>query len=221
MSPEDLATDGGCGGDGADPSTMYVEDPPRRLSGNVLIDGADGQCIYVYAGIEERCQNDAVAHTFMEHGGEPTRVEMCAEHAREDVPEPPTLEQQELIPDGGIDVDRPVLEFADQYVAPILDGEKTATVRLDGPSLALHDRVTATDEDGTGFASLEIQGLAFGTVRDVLDLLEVFGAGYGAETPRDVLAGLREHYDEPVTPSTRVDIYVFELTRRAADGGGV
>lgn len=94
-------TDGGTVQDAPDRSTVYVEDTPRRMSGNVLIDGADGQCIYVYAGIENRCQNDAVAHTFIEHGGEQRRVEMCAEHTREDVPEPPTAEQQELVPDGG------------------------------------------------------------------------------------------------------------------------
>lgn len=80
--------------------TIYVEDPPTRIFGNVLIDGPDGQCTYMYPGIEERCPEDAVAHTFIDRGGERKRVEMCAGHAREDVPEPPTAEQEELVPDG-------------------------------------------------------------------------------------------------------------------------
>lgn len=66
--------------------TVPVDEPPKRMLGNVLIDGPDGQCAYIYSGIETRCPNDAEAHTFFEHGGEMVRVEMCAEHAREEVP---------------------------------------------------------------------------------------------------------------------------------------
>lgn len=77
--------------------TVYVKDAPKRVFGNLLIDGPDGQCAYIFSGIEERCQKDAVAHSYL--NGD--LVEMCAEHAREEVPEPPTAEQQELIPDGG------------------------------------------------------------------------------------------------------------------------
>lgn len=69
-----------------DAETVPVEDPPKRMFGNVLIDGPDGQCVYIHPGIEERCPKTAEAHTFVEHGGEHVRVEMCAEHAREDVP---------------------------------------------------------------------------------------------------------------------------------------
>jgi len=73
--------------DGIDRNTVPVEDPPKRMFGNVLIDGPDGQCAYVFAGIEQRCTENADAHTCMEHGGEWVIVEMCAEHAREDVPQ--------------------------------------------------------------------------------------------------------------------------------------
>jgi len=69
------------------PNTVPVEDMPKRILGNVLMDGPDGQCSYMYAGIDQRCQADADAHTFVEHGDEWVCVEMCAEHAREDVPE--------------------------------------------------------------------------------------------------------------------------------------
>jgi len=68
-------------------NTVPVEEPPKRMLGNVLIDGPDGQCAYIYAGIEQRCPESAGAHTCIEHGGEWVIVEMCAEHAREDIPE--------------------------------------------------------------------------------------------------------------------------------------
>jgi hypothetical protein len=90
----------------SDPSTtdtdrdlVYVDGWPDRLFGNVLHDGPDGQCIYIYAGIEERCPNDPVAWTHF--NGKP--IEMCAEHCPVDVPEPPSTEQQELVTDGGVD----------------------------------------------------------------------------------------------------------------------
>lgn len=70
-----------------DLDTVPVEDPPKRMLGNVLIDGPDGKCAYMHAGIEQRCQNSPDAPTYVEHGDEWVRVEMCAEHAREDVPE--------------------------------------------------------------------------------------------------------------------------------------
>jgi len=80
--------------------TVYVEDLPKRIFGNLLIDGPDGRCAYIYAGISERCLNDAVAHSYTASG---KIVEMCAEHAREDVPEPPSSEQAKLVTDGSAD----------------------------------------------------------------------------------------------------------------------
>jgi hypothetical protein len=77
--------------------TVYVSDKPKRLFGNVLIEGPDGQCIYIHAGIGERCPRDAVAHTYIERGDEEIVVEMCAEHAPEDVPAPPMTEQADLM----------------------------------------------------------------------------------------------------------------------------
>lgn len=70
-----------------DRRTVPVEKPPKRMFGNVLMDGPDGKCAYIYAGIEVRCQNEADAHTHVQHGDEWVPVEMCAEHAREEVPE--------------------------------------------------------------------------------------------------------------------------------------
>jgi len=77
-------------------STVPVEKPPKRFFGNLLIDGPDGQCSYIYPGIGERCSEDPDAHTYLDHGGEQVRVEMCAEHAREDVPSRKEGEQEVL-----------------------------------------------------------------------------------------------------------------------------
>jgi len=79
-----MTTDSRTDADGIE--TVPVDDMPKRILGNLLIDGPDGKCAFIHAGIEQRCQNDADAHTYNEHGGEWVRVEMCAEHAREDVP---------------------------------------------------------------------------------------------------------------------------------------
>ena len=78
--------------------TVQVGKLPKRFLGNLIEDGPDGQCAYVYSGIETRCQNEAVAHTFYDRGsdGKLVPIEMCAEHAREEVPEPNEAEQTEL-----------------------------------------------------------------------------------------------------------------------------
>lgn len=126
--------------------------------------------------------------------------------------------------DGGVVEDSlPRLKFADEYVAPIILGEKTATVRLDGPDLNPRDRVKAVDENGRVFAILELRGVATGDVFHVVPILEIFDAEYPATTPNEVLDGLRKHYDDPITPETAVDIYVFEHARLPGDnpGGGV
>lgn len=81
--------------------TVYVEDTPKRMAAR-HIGADDGRCQYQYFGINARCSNDAVAHTFMEFEGEQRVVEMCAKHAREDVPEQPTEQQGKLVTDGGL-----------------------------------------------------------------------------------------------------------------------
>lgn len=73
-----------------------VEKPPRHFLGNLLIDGPDGQCSFIYSGIGERCTADPDAYTYVEHGEEFVRVEMCAKHAREDVPYREEWEQEVL-----------------------------------------------------------------------------------------------------------------------------
>lgn len=80
--------------------TIHVTEMPSHIFGNVLIDGPDGQCTRYYAGIDERCPNDAVAHTYTSG----KIVEMCADCCPVGIPEPPEAEQAELVTDGGEEV---------------------------------------------------------------------------------------------------------------------
>jgi hypothetical protein len=86
--------------DATDRETHHVARPPKSFLGNVLLDGPDGQCAYIYPGIGERCTSEPDAHTFVERGGEMKVVEMCAEHAREEVPTN-EREQAQIVTDGG------------------------------------------------------------------------------------------------------------------------
>lgn len=112
--------------------------------------------------------------------------------------------------------DRPELEFAEQYVDPIIREDKTATIRLDASDLELLDRVTAVTPEGREFATLQIRATATTTVYQAIPVLNVFKAKYPATTPEEVLAGLREHYDEELSYETTVDVVVFE--HATADG---
>lgn len=61
-------------------SLTQVGHVPRRMLYGA-IGAEDGQCAYVYAGIEERCQNEAVAFAYR-NGGDFEKVEMCEKHVR-------------------------------------------------------------------------------------------------------------------------------------------
>lgn len=194
-----------------DRETVYVEDLPKRLLGNLLIDGPDGQCAYIYSGIETRCQNEAVAHTYTDHGGELVPVEMCAEHAREEVPEPPTVEQKELVTDGGpLTKSIPAMKFANQYVQPILRGHKTATVRLElDEPFNIGDRFHLCREDGERFASSNVTDRGYNDAESIVR--------YGVEGHKDYrdvhdfIRHLSRFYpDEEIGPSTCFEIVYWE-----------
>ena len=68
--------------------TPQAGDVPRRIVAWSIVAG-DSRCAYYYAGIEERCRNDAVVFSWREHGGEWQTVEMCQEHVRAEIQEAP------------------------------------------------------------------------------------------------------------------------------------
>lgn len=106
---------------------------------------------------------------------------------------------------------RPTIEFAEEYVAPIIDGTKTATVRLDpSDEIAVGDTVSAVTPTGTEFATLEIRRTATAIAVEVIELLDIFGAAYSSDTVDEMLEGLNQHYDESIAPQTTVRVIVFE-----------
>lgn len=101
------------------------------------------------------------------------------------------------------------LAFADELIPRILRDQKTATVRRGGAKFSHGDRVAATTVDGGAFATLEIERVATVNAIEVYDLIGLFDAEYGADTPEDVVHTLEQYYDEPIHPSTTVTLYVF------------
>ncbi|QLH81012.1 ASCH domain-containing protein [Halosimplex pelagicum] len=103
------------------------------------------------------------------------------------------------------------LVFADEYVAPILSGEKTATVRYnDGGAIEVGDTVPAVMESGTQFATLEITRTATVLAVEAMEVLELFAANYPTETVKGLINGVDQHYDDPIGPETLVRVIIFE-----------
>lgn len=105
------------------------------------------------------------------------------------------------------------LTFAEELVAPILRGDKTATVRLpDGDVPDYDQEVSAVLPDGTEFATLWVAKRATCLAVEAVELMELFMADHGADTPEDLLQRLGAHYEEPVSPGTYVRVVVFEVS---------
>lgn len=113
----------------------------------------------------------------------------------------------EWVLDGG----EPHLTFANEYVQPLLDGAKTATVRIGGGLFRAGERIPALTEDGTEFATLEVTRSAEVMAVEAVDLIQTFGAEHAAETPNELIDALGDHYDRGVRPSTTVQVIVFKV----------
>lgn len=246
----DARTDGGeSGGSAGGRETVYVEDTPKCMAAR-HIGADDGRCQYQYFGIGQRCSNDAAAHTFFEFEGEQVVVEMCAGHAREDVPERPTNEQKEILTDGGraipdlrahIDdalerarrdgVEHATLAFAEEYVPAVRRGDKTVTLRRPGAyDVAVRHaaeragEVVLVDGAGVPFARAEIRAV---WKVDAEDVVAARLAGYpDVACADDVVRILERHYELEIggdAARTRVHAIhfdVIELLREAVLDGG-
>jgi hypothetical protein len=107
------------------------------------------------------------------------------------------------------------IKFADELVAPLLDGEKEATVRYDGfRGVGVGETLLGTTTDGTPFAELEITRTATVLAVEAHDVIEVFGAKYSSTCPEDVIKSLNKHYDESIGPGTTVQVLVYEVRNR-------
>lgn len=103
------------------------------------------------------------------------------------------------------------LKFADEFIGPIFDEKKTATVRYDSSLPSVGDNIEARTDVGREFAILEIKRVASANAVEVISILETFGASYGAETTDELLEGLNRHYDVGINPGTTVQVIVFEV----------
>ncbi|QLH83385.1 ASCH domain-containing protein [Halosimplex pelagicum] len=105
------------------------------------------------------------------------------------------------------------LEFAEDLVVPILDGDKTGTVRYGPVSVYVGEEVSAITPDGSEFATIEITRSAKLNAIEALAVLDVFGAEYPADTVDELLEGVNRHYEASIRPETTVRVLVFEVVR--------
>jgi hypothetical protein len=101
------------------------------------------------------------------------------------------------------------LKFAEEYVVPVVNSEKTATVRIGCHDVMMNHVVTATTPDGSPFAKLEVARTAELLACEAYSFIEMVGAKYGASNEKELIDGLNQHYKN-VKPDTQVKVLVFE-----------
>ncbi|WP_066418927.1 hypothetical protein [Halorubrum aethiopicum] len=105
----------------------------------------------------------------------------------------------------------PTLAFADRHVAPIVKGQKTATIRLDLDSrIQLGRRVQFVDTEGERFATAIIDDRGYERLAR-LARTDVAGHQRYAQ-PADLVAEMREYYpDRRVTGDTLADVLYWRV----------
>ena len=111
------------------------------------------------------------------------------------------------------------MTFADEYVYDILDGNKTATVRLGWDDLSASDYLLLVDESGDQFARADIEAIANTTAREALNSVAIMDAKHGANTTARLVEGLNRHYEQEVTPETDVSVVVFSVRDAEQEDG--
>lgn len=109
---------------------------------------------------------------------------------------------------------RAYLRFDDRYIAPIVRGDKTLTVRYGlERTFEPGEEIALVDQDGETFAEAEIEACLDMPIRRVCD----FGIGDYTEVDVDDLVDtLRDHYDDTyidvkseITPDSYVTVLLF------------
>jgi hypothetical protein len=104
------------------------------------------------------------------------------------------------------------LPFAKEFVAPILEGNKTATVRYPVERDPLPgDKLRAHTPDGAEFATLKVTRTARTLAVEAPSMVDAFDAQHGADTADGLVEGLNTHYDAEIGPDTLVKVIVFEV----------
>lgn len=103
------------------------------------------------------------------------------------------------------------LAFAEEFVVPVLNGEKTATVRYPPRrNISVGDVIIAETSGGDEFARLEIQRVATVNAVEAVPVIETLGAKYGSETADELVESLNGYYDKDIRLGTSVQVIVFE-----------
>jgi hypothetical protein len=105
------------------------------------------------------------------------------------------------------------IEFAEEHVADIQHGRKTATVRVgECEAIDLGDRVTLETEGGLEIEQAEITSAVETFVGAALHAIHVLDAEYPAESTADLVYGLRKHYGSEIDERTECRVLCWELT---------
>ncbi|RLM94280.1 hypothetical protein [Haloarcula sp. Atlit-7R] len=105
-----------------------------------------------------------------------------------------------------------IIPFAEKHKNPILDGEKTATLRLGYPTITSGDTLTLTSEDGDEWATATCKSTFTSRADSAAQYLKLQNANHSAvHTEKPVSEILAPYYDQPVTPRTTVKGIVFTV----------
>lgn len=106
------------------------------------------------------------------------------------------------------------LKFAAEYKQPIVDGEKTATIRYElEDDVAIGDKLEAVTPTGSRIATIQITHLETTPVKDAHTILYSHNLNHGTSTISELVEGLNEHYDDGITQSTPVTTVGFTVVR--------
>jgi hypothetical protein len=103
------------------------------------------------------------------------------------------------------------LTFDDDLTVDVLNEDKTATVRKGWrDDIQVGDIIEAKTKEGDYIAELSIERVIQTAAIASHHQIEVSGAEYPSEHPKDVLNILEKYYED-IEPSSGVTIYVFEV----------
>lgn len=108
------------------------------------------------------------------------------------------------------------MKFADEFVQPILDGEKSVTVRLASEWLSVYDRdwLELRDDSGEEFADARVKRALRMPLGDAREVVNLHNGHQGYEVGELVDAMQGYYPEEEITPATSVLVIGFEVVDR-------
>lgn len=104
------------------------------------------------------------------------------------------------------------LKFARKFRQPILDGEKTATVRYDDEkNISEGDLLKFKDADGP-FARARVTNVIHASVLTMPSIIDGLpDAQHGTDDWKELHTNLNHHYDDEIHATETVKLIVFEI----------